>query len=537
MMTASYSILFGHARPDGIDDTPEPDYFRDLRLDQVVATLTGEPDQFHLAPLYRAMISDPDTLRLRQDVFDDVGQPAVRAALDEFSHDIATVHSALRASENLRIAAQKDRWHLNAAVRYCAAMHAAASAIGSSGIHSSGLREIVGRLRDLVASPAFRLLDEESSRLEDELQQLHYSVFLQGAKITVGAYDNETDYGEHVVDLFSRFRQREEDPQAHEKEQRRRKVKYAGGDPVRERIVTLVAELHPSLFGQLATFRAQHPAFLDPTVSLFYRELQFYLRYDDLIARLARADMPTVRPVLNDEPGVDAHDVYDIALASQQASPPASATKDAQRAKDGTDHTTRSGRPDRIVGNDLVLAPEERRVVISGPNQGGKTTFSRTIGQIHHLAALGCPVPGTSVSLAPPDQIFTHFEREELGHRTGKLEDDLLRIQAILEHATRDSVVVLNEIFASTTTADAVVLARGVLDRLSDTEALCLCVTFLDEIAQRPHTVTLVAQVDPEDVTTRTFRVIRAPADGRAYATALAVKHGLTYDDVKRRVS
>jgi hypothetical protein len=61
-------------------------------------------------------------------------------------------------------------------------------------------------------------------------------------------------------------------------------------------------------------------------------------------------------------------------------------------------------------------------------------------------------------------------------------------------------------------------------------------VTFLDEIAQLPQTVTLVAQVDPDDVARRTFRVIRAAADGRAYATALAAKHGLTYDDVKRRV-
>ncbi|MFT4083305.1 MAG: hypothetical protein QM638_12030 [Nocardioides sp.] len=530
MTPASFSILFGGRRPERIDETPEPSYFGDLRLDQLVAGLTGDVDQFHLAPLFRAMVADRETLRLRQDVFDDIQQPGVRQTLDGFSQDMAAVHSALRASQNLRVGAQKDRWHLNAAAGYCTAVRTAVSAIGGSGLRSGGLREIVRGLRDLAGSDDFRRLDGESSRLEEQLRALDYSVFLQGARITVGAYDGESDYGEHIVNMFSRFRQHDQDPEAKQTQQRRRKVRYAGGDPVRERIVALVAELHPALFAELAAFRARHPSFLDPTVSLFYRELQFYLRYQDLRQRLEGAGLPTVRPTLREEHGVTARDVYDIVLASQQATP---AEPGGSRTGGSSTGGSSTG---GIVGNDLDLAPYERRVVISGPNQGGKTTFSRTIAQIHHLAALGCPVPGSEVALAPPDRIFTHFEREELGHRTGKLEDDLLRIQAILEQATSHSVVVLNEIFASTTTADAVDLARGVLDRLSASGALCLCVTFLDEIAQAPHTVTLVAQVDPDDVTRRTFRVIRAPADGRAYATALAVKHGLTYDDVRRRV-
>jgi hypothetical protein len=515
-----YSVLFGEQRPARVDETPEPDCFGDLRLDQVVAHLAGNPDRFHLAPLYRALVTDPAVLRLRQDLFDDLMHPEVREALDAFSTEMETVHQRLRAAANLRAVAQANRWHLNAAASYCHALHNLQPVLAKPD-RCPALGRIGDHLHQLLESAGFRVFEQTTARIEDELDEIHYAVFLQGDRVTVGAYDDEPDYGAFVVDLFSRFRQdqhhpgdlyRRDDPY-------RRRIDEAGGDTVRERIVDLVAELHPAVFEQMARFRTEHPDFLDPTVSLFYREIQFYLRYHDLIETLASRGLTTTRPDLSTEPGLEAHGIYDLALALKNESKDTTAI--------GAGH---------IVGNDISLSPTERRVVITGPNQGGKTTLSRTIGQLHHLAGIGCPVPGTQVAVQPPDQILSHFERQELGHLTGKLEDDLLRIRTILTRATSRSLVVLNEIFASTTTADAVELATGVLERLAASGGLYVCVTFLDEIAALPDTVTLVAQVDPADVSVRTYRIVRARADGRAYATALARKHGLTREEVRSRV-
>lgn len=514
MSAASYSVLFGDSRPRGVDDTQEPDYFGDLRLDQVVGALLEDGDRFHLAPLYHAIVHDPAVLALRQDVFDDVAQDPVHKALEEFSSSMEQVHSWIRASKSLRAPAQCDRWHLNAAAAYCATVRDLEAGLAHDAVRSEALRTIARLVRDHAASAAFGELEREASSLEARLNALQYAVHLHGARITVGAYDGEPDYGRQVVELFSRFRQDQHAARKEEAEERRRhRVAEAGGDPVRERVVGLVAQLHPGLFEELAAFRRRHADLLDPTVSLFYREVQFYLRYRDLVDRLEEVGLPVTRPVLRSSPGLDAEDTYDVALALHRG--------DSASA---------------LVRNGVRLEPDERRLVVTGPNQGGKTTFSRTIGQLHHLAALGCPVPGTRVELQPPDRILTHFERQELGHTTGKLEDDLLRLHTILEHATSRSLVVLNEIFASTTTADAVELGRAVLDRLGASGALYVCVTFLDELAHLPGTVTMVAQVDPADPSRRTFRVVRAAADGRAYATALAVKHGLTYDAVKARI-
>jgi DNA mismatch repair protein MutS len=506
-----HSLLFEGSERSTDSDPRTTEWFADLNLDQVLRSMTTGREEYELDEFFSMPLRDVDVVHYRHEVLRDLEQPAVFEAVSAFGEQMRLMREHLAQAGRRLYERQRQAWFLDATGIYRDAVAALSERLDHLDVGSRGFRGLREHVAAYVRSEPYTSLTEDAARVRQLLADVRYSVHILGDRVTVSGYEGEPDYSADVLRTFARFER------GATKDYRARLTAFPDMNHVEARILDLVAALNPQAFGALEAFCVRHREFFDPTIRAFDREVQFYLAYLDLIAPMKAAGLAFCYPRVSTRSKREhAVATFDLALA---------------------DKLVRSG--SAVVTNDFELREGERVLVVTGPNQGGKTTFARTFGQLHHAAALGLPVPGREVRLLLPDRVFAHFEREEdIQTLRGKLEDELVRIRAILDEATGRSVLVMNESFTSTTLADARHIGEEVLRRIIERDLLAVYVTFVDELATLGDaTVSMVATVDPDDPAVRTYEIVRRPADGLAYAGALAEKHGLTRGSVRRRIA
>lgn len=167
--------------------------------------------------------------------------------------------------------------------------------------------------------------------------------------------------------------------------------------------------------------------------------------------------------------------------------------------------------PATVVGNDASCDGCDL-VVVTGANQGGKSTFLRSVGLARLLLQAGAPVPATAFRACVATSIHSHFRREEdATMQHGKLDEELARMRDIVDRLEPGSLVLFNEPFSSTNEREGSDIARGIIEGLVGAGVRVVLVTHMYHLAHGlvadPVAPTTFLRPERLDDGTRTHRI------------------------------
>ena len=486
----------------------DPDFFVDLNLDQIIGAIVAPYKDYKLRPFFDTLADGPDTVRYRQDIFRDLEKADVFTFMNDFSIKMRDVHRYISGLDRL-FEWQRRGWILDAAILYFGAIKDLARNLGNAELNSEGLISLRDYVQEYVNSESLRKRIDQANDIKKKLLAIRYEMSFGPSRVTVRKNKGRESYNAIIQDTFSKFRS-DRKPAVNKK-----RFNDSSMNHVEAQVLALIARMFPEEFGELSGFCDSNSSFIDPVLEAVYREIHFYLSYLGYISTIKKTGLEFCLPEICTDHDIYCLNTFDLALAHKLI---------ASRSP--------------VVPNDFQMSGKEKALVVTGPNNGGKTTFARSFGQAFFLAALGMPVPGSKARLFVPDNIYTHFEKtEDPENLMGKLEDDLVRMRRILYMATDRSIIIVNEMLSSTTLKDAIQIGREIIGLIIRKNAVCVYVTFLEEFARLEGVVSMVSQVDPASHDIRTFKIRRTDPNGLAYAKAIAEKYNLTCEKIIGRVS
>ena len=161
-------------------------------------------------------------------------------------------------------------------------------------------------------------------------------------------------------------------------------------------------------------------------------------------------------------------------------------------------------------------------------------------------------MPGTSAKISPVDGIYTHFPVEEAPHmESGRFGEEAKRLADIFEHATRHSLILLNESLTSTSEGEGLYVAQDIVRALSKLGVRVIFATHLHTLAEQidalngeiqgdSRLISMVATVtglgENGHGVKRTYKVIPAPPMGNSYARDIASRYGISYEKIMAKL-
>lgn len=495
------SILDLRESPDR--NLPRPALYGDLNLDQVIGRAAGSWGEA-TKKLYYHFPADEECETYRREVFADVKRPSVRQTLLEFTEKMELWKDARERKRKVREEVQGHVWHIVETSRWCGALEGLAEGLAGEDCRSGGLCLFRKYLQEYLDSEDYREMRAGAVRLHERLCGFRLRLTYEKELLAVSEEQTKGTYEAFLKERFP----------THGRELKNPFTAEEGLSILEYEVIKIFRKKHEDFFREAASFHEAHRECAREKLLLFGEEIKFYLSFAEFRDKMQERGFAFAAPDARKDREMYATGLYDLALACVNA---------AEQKE--------------VVSNDVHFSEGERFFVLTGPNQGGKTTFARSLGQLVYFARMGLDVPAASANVPHFGKLLTHFSVEEsVETGRGKLKEELVRLAPMMEENETGAFVVINELFTTAANYDACIMGKRVLEHFIGQGCRGIYVTHLKELAEeRPGVVSLRATLDERKV--QTFRILRSEAEESACAVNQVNKYQLTYSQLKERLS
>lgn len=502
-----YQSILGTHRTEGID--PEeiimPKYFYDLNLDQIVQDIMEEQKLYDLRRYYYFKAESED-ITYRMEVLRDIDQEDIYQSIVDFSIGMRNAKKYINNSLESDHKVQKQKWKLDSVYHYIHSIEKLYKELTVEKLQSRGLLSFRDWLQSYIEKESFQTLKKDTVQLMKQFNEMKFNIQIKRDRIIINFDYLEEDYCKQLLDTFGETSKEEHFYQTNP-------FASITLSPIEEAVLDKLKKPFSKVFEELNQYDQNYLDFIDFMLNEFELESQFYIAFRNYRDKMKEMNFHFCYPVITNDFKIT--EGYDLALAKMN-----------------------TGKKKSVIFNDAYFEPKEQFFVVTGPNQGGKTTFARAIGQMLYFNSIGLMVPARTASFPVFDGIYTHFAAEEtMDSGAGKLKEELLRLKPMMEQVTGRSFIIINEIFTSATSYDAYIMGKRVLDYFMSKECLGIYVTHIHELTKEDdRIVSLIATLKSEDSNIRTFKIRRRLADGRSYANTIVEKYHMTYQEIKERI-
>ncbi|NMB80473.1 MAG: DNA mismatch repair protein MutS, partial [Ignavibacteria bacterium] len=305
-----FSVLFHNNDTIEIKDPPEiSDSIKDLNIDQIIESITLYKQEYNLKPFFYFPLHDISLIKYRQEIMRDIENQDLFNALVSFAEGMIKVRKYLSNSNKYYYKLQKQRWLLDAAGLYCEYIQKLNGDLSEINLNSDGLNEFREYLKGYVTSSQFVSLVREIKNIQLNLSNVKYSLLIRDNTISVRNYSQEPNYQIEIEKTFAKFQQ-----------DSKKSYLYEFGydnemNHIEAAIIEYVSQIYPEVFNTLSSFSKAHQNFQDPTITIFDREIQFYISYLEYTRRFRKSGYHFCYPEMTREKNIFSKSCFDLALA------------------------------------------------------------------------------------------------------------------------------------------------------------------------------------------------------------------------------